>query len=205
MSDALLKNRDYTVILARDGAKHSPAQPGLEKQWNIAEESIIEIGKKCEEFDTDGIAIYIASEIVQQYKLGNSEKLREILSGDYASEKVNLLAALKAALGDYFNKKANSEAKENGEIIIVILDSEPRERRAIIKLLVQASEQIDKTEELGILFAQVGDDSLTKGFLTALDDDLERAGAKYDIVDTKSLGEMNDSEIYKFLLDAIYD
>ena len=55
------------------------------------------------------------------------------------------------------------------------------------------------------MFAQVGDDSIARGFLSALDDDLGRAGAKLDIVDTKVLGEMEEKDIPQFLLNALFD
>lgn len=61
MSEASLRNRDYTVILVRNASRDAPALPGIEKQWLVAQDSILTLAKKCEEFDSDGLSIYLAS------------------------------------------------------------------------------------------------------------------------------------------------
>lgn len=205
MSEALLKNRDYTIILARNASRNAPALPGIEKQWLVAQNSIITLANKCEEFDSDGLSIYVASNPIQKYDQQTSEALAELLQKPYSSDSINLAGALKAALDNYFNRKASGQTKEKGEIIIVLLDKEPKERMAVVKLLVEATQKMDNEEELGIMFAQVGDDLITRGFLAALDDDLSRAGAKFDIADTQVLKEMEESAISEFLLNALYD
>lgn len=205
MPESLLRNRDYTVILARRGSKTPPTPPGLEQQWLVAQDSLITLAKKCEEFDPDGLTIYIASTPFQKYEHETSAALVELFQGQYASENVNLSKTLQAALDSYFSRKANKLTQKNGEIIIVLLDHEPKERMAVVKLLVEATKKMDNQEELGIMFAQVGDDFIARGFLNALDDDLHKAGAKYNIADTKVLTELEESAIAEFLLNALYD
>lgn len=206
MSEAQLQNRDYCVILARSRAKRFNAPPGLEKEWKTAEKSIITLAKQCEQLAPDGITIHIASTPCQTYQNATSQTLAELFDEQtYLTDTLNLTEALKMALDSYFERKAKGQIKANGEIILIFLDGEPKDRRSVIKSLVEATKQIDKNEELGIKFAQVGDDMITKGFLTALDDDLHRAGAKFDIVDTVAFGAMEDGEISQFLLNAIYD
>ncbi|NES19606.1 MAG: hypothetical protein F6K41_11920 [Symploca sp. SIO3E6] len=205
MSESLLHNRDYTVVIARSSSRTSPVPPGLEKQWLVAQDSLITLVKKCEELDPDGITIYIASTPWQKYEHKTSAALVEIFQGQYASDNINLLDTLQAALDSYFSRKASKLAKENGEIIIVLLDHEPKKRMALVKLLVEASKKVDNQEELGIMFAQVGDDFIARGFLNALDDDLHKAGAKVDIVDTKVLTELEESAIAEFLINTLYD
>lgn len=205
MSEALLRNRDYTVILARNACRNAPALPGIEKQWIAAQDSILTLAKKCEKFDSDGLSIYIASTPIQKYEHKTHKALVELFQGEYSSQTINLADALKVALDNYFSRKASGQTQENGEIIIVLLDKEPKERMAVVKLLVEATQKMDNGEELGIMFAQVGDDLITRGFLAALDDDLSAAGAKFDIADTKVLKEMEESAISEFLLNAIND
>lgn len=199
MIDPRLQNRDYTIILARSDRQNLNTPPGLESQWLLAEKSIINLAKQCEQFDPDGITIYIAASPLVKYEHTTSADLVKVFQENYAIQHLNLVETLAAALNDHF------ERKENRSIIIVVLDSEPENRRKIIKLLVEATNKMDKDEELGVMFAQVGEDVITRGFLTALDDDLHRAGAKFDIVDTKMLGEMESSEIHQFLLNALLD
>ncbi|NEQ09456.1 MAG: hypothetical protein F6K37_26960 [Moorea sp. SIO4E2] len=205
MSQDLLQNRDYTIILARNASKTFGTQPGLDKQWLLAQESIIALAKKCEELDPDGLTIYIASTPYQKYDNTTSQALVDLFEQPYGSDSINVVEPLKVALDDHFSRKSRQQTKANGDIIIVILDSEPKPPMAVVKLLVAATNKMDSQEELGVMFAQVGEDPITRGFLTALDDDLHAAGAKLDIADTKLLSAMEESQITKFLLDALYD
>jgi hypothetical protein len=58
---------------------------------------------------------------------------------------------------------------------------------------------------VGISFLQVGGDAGATRFLKALDDELTRAGARYDIVDTMTLDEMSDRPLKDVLLGALFD
>lgn len=54
-------------------------------------------------------------------------------------------------------------------------------------------------------FIQIGRDPGATRFLKALDDELTRAGAKFDIVDTICLDDMEDLSIAEVLMNAIED
>jgi hypothetical protein len=65
--------------------------------------------------------------------------------------------------------------------------------------------QLDTDEELGIGFVQIGEDMIARGYLTALDNHLEEAGAKFDIVDTKLLNAIKPDSLTEFLLGVLED
>ena len=204
MTEALLHNRDYTFILARNASLHSSAIPGLEQKWLEAENSLINLAQKCQHFDSDGLTVYIASTPYQKYEVTNCEDLSKIFQAQYACTQPDLVETIQASLNDYFQRKANKQTQVNGEIITILLEQEPKNRRALVKMLVEATYQMEKQSELGIMFAQVGDDSITRGFLSALDDDLQAAGAKFNLADTQIFSEMEENAISEFLLNALY-
>ena len=51
----------------------------------------------------------------------------------------------------------------------------------------------------------MGNDAGATRFLKALDDELTRAGAKFDIVDTMTFDELADRSIKDVLLGALFD
>ena len=61
-----------------------------------------------------------------------------------------------------------------------------------------------RDEELAISFIQVGNRQATK-FLKVLDDELQGAGAKFDICDTITIDDMEDLSLSEVLLNAIND
>ena len=201
----MLENRDYTLIIDKSGSMSTQDQAGRKSRWEAVQESTLALAKKCDEFDPDGITVYVFSSRFKRYDNVTADKVTEIFQENEPVGRTDLFSVLKDALDNYFGRKSSGEAKENGEIFLVITDGEPDDRKGVMKLLIEASRQIDKDEELGISFIQVGTDPKVTEFLKALDDRLEGAGAKFDIVDTVTLDRMAGSTLSEVLLNAILD
>ncbi len=74
-----------------------------------------------------------------------------------------------------------------------------------MRLLIETSNRVDSGEELNFSFLQVGEEEAATKFLGLLDDKLKQAGAKHDIVDTKTIKQMEDRPLSEFLLEAVQD
>ena len=209
MSEPLLENRDYTVIAAKTAASKMPAAPGFANRWIAAHDAILALVSQCEALDPDGITLYISSHqspssSFKQYRQVTPDQLEALFEANYPPDTLKLLDGLQTALDDYFARKAAGQTKANGEIIIVLIDGEPSDRMAIVKAIVHATQKMEQEQELGIGFAQIGDDLIAKGFLTALDDDLRsKAGAKFDIVKTRELDTIEPHCLTEFLLSIV--
>lgn len=210
MSEPLLENRDYTVIVAKTAPSVTLTPPGFDDRWKLAHKAVVALAKACEEHDPDGITIYMSSTdsapgAFKQYRQVTPDKLETIFDENYPPHGLNLLEGLHTALDDYFARKLAGRAKPNGAIVIVLIDGEPQDRMAIVKTIVDASAKLEHPQELGIGFAQVGDDIIARGFLAALDHDLRStAGAKFDIVKTRVLDEIGTHCLTEFLMDVIH-
>jgi len=209
MSEPLLENRDYTVIIAKTATGLAKPSPRFASRWEEAHEAILALAQTCQALDPDGITLYISSTSsapnpFKCYRQVTTDKLQEIFSDNYPPDALNLLDGLQTALNDYFERKAAGCTKPNGEIVVVLIDGEPSDRMAIVRAIVKATHTIDSDQELGIGFAQIGDDSIARGFLEALDDDLlSTAGARFDIVHTRVLDEISTSCLTAFLAHII--
>lgn len=62
-----------------------------------------------------------------------------------------------------------------------------------------------KNEELSISFIQVGSDGKAAKYLNELDDDLEKSGAKFDIVDAMTKDEMEGKSFLDVVQMSIHD
>lgn len=209
-TEDLLKDRDYTIIIARSGASRERNHPGF-AEWVDAQTSLIDLAKKCQAFDPDGLTIYEASGFLIKYEQTTVSQLAEILQANNRLDpvigaEVNVVEALADALNHYFKCKENGEVKPKGEIIIVILDQHGIDGIGDLqKLIIKSTKMMEKPEELGITFIQIGDDQITRNFMRGLDDDLIKVGAKFDIVDTKYWHEVKRQSIDQFLIDALFD
>ncbi|MGB3655077.1 MAG: VWA domain-containing protein [Rivularia sp. (in: cyanobacteria)] len=201
----MLENRDYTLIIDKSGSMSTPDQAGGRSRWEIMQESTLALARKCEQFDPDGMTVYLFSGRFKRYDDVTSEKVAQIFMENDPAGTTNLAGVLKDATDNYFKRKAAGQTKLNGETILVVTDGEPDDRKAVFEAIVKASHQMEKDEELGISFVQVGSDAQAAKFLKALDDQMESIGAKFDICDTVTFDDMEDMSLAEILTNAITD
>jgi Mg-chelatase subunit ChlD len=200
-----MEDRDYTLIIDKSGSMSTPDQAGGRSRWEVAQESTLALARKCEQFDPDGITVYLFSGRFKRYENVTANKVAQIFQENDPMGTTDLAAVLKNATDDYFRRKASGEAKANGETILVITDGEPDDRKAVMRVIIEASRHMERDEELAISLIQVGNDATATRFLKALDDELQGAGAKFDIVDTVTLDDMENMTLAEVLLNAIND
>lgn len=202
---SILLTRDYTLILDKSGSMSTPDQPGGKSRWVYAQESTLALARKCEQLDPDGITVYTFAGKFKRYEGVTAAKVEQIFMENDPMGTTNLAGVLADAFEKYFDRKANETVQGSGETILVITDGEPDDRRAVIETIIQATQKMERDEELAVSFIQIGQDSQATAFLKALDDDLERIGAKFDICDTMTAEAMEDLSLSEVLLMAIQD
>ncbi len=134
-----------------------------------------------------------------------SSKVSQIFQENDPSGTTDLAGVLQHATDNYFQRKAARQTKPNGETILVITDGEPDDRKAVMKVIIETSRKMDRDEEFAISFIQVGNDPHATRFLKVLDDELQGAGAKFDICDTITMEDMEELSLTEVLLNAITD
>ncbi|MGB3636939.1 MAG: VWA domain-containing protein [Rivularia sp. (in: cyanobacteria)] len=201
----MIQERDYTLIIDKSGSMSTPDQAGGKSRWEIMQESTLALARKCEQFDPDGMTVYLFSGRFKRFEDVTSEKVAQIFMENDPAGTTNLAGVLKDATDDYFKRKAAGETKPNGETILVVTDGEPDDRKAVFEVIINASRQMEKDEELGISIVQVGSDAQATKFLKALDDQMESIGAKFDICDTVTFDDMEDMSLAEILTNAIND
>ncbi|MGL5036085.1 MAG: vWA domain-containing protein [Microcystaceae cyanobacterium] len=203
--DSVLKNRDYTLLIDKSSSMATSDEPEGKTRWEIAQESTRALAEKCEEIDPDGITVYVFSGRFRRYDNVTADKVARIYAENEPMGRTDLASVLQDALENYFQRKTAKETKENGETLLVITDGEPTDHKAVIRLIIDAAARIDRDEELAISFIQVGKDKKATEFLQLLDDQLQAAKAKFDIVDTLTIEDMKGMSLTDVLLKAITD
>lgn len=200
-----MQDRDYTLIIDKSGSMSTPDQVGGKSRWEIAQESTLALARKCEQFDPDGITVYVFSGKFKRYDDVTSSKVTQVFQENDPAGTTNLAIVLQDAIKNYFQRKAAGKTKPQGETILVVTDGEPDDRRAVFEVIINATRQMERDEELAISFIQVGSDLQATKFLKAIDDQLQGVGAKFDICDAITLDDLEDMSLSEVLLNAIAD
>jgi len=201
--NALIRDRDYTLLIDKSQSMSTQDQPEGKSRWEVAQESTYALAKQCEEYDPDGITVYLFSSRFKRYDNVTSDKVAQIYGENDPMGKTDLLSVLEDAIENYFQRKAAGETKPNGETFLVITDGEPEDRKGVIRYIIETSRRLDQDQEIGISLIQVGE---TKGqireYLYALDTQLIEAGAKYDIVSVTLMEDLETQSLSETLIKA---
>jgi uncharacterized protein with von Willebrand factor type A (vWA) domain len=190
-----LRNRDYTLIIDKSGSMSTKDQAGGKSRWDVMQESTLALASKCEEFDPDGITVYTFSSQFRRYDNVTAKKVTQIFQENEPLGRTEMAEVLNHAFDDYFQRRKSGKTKANGEIILVVTDGQPENKKSVMKAIIEATKRLDGDEEIGISFIQIGNDSEATTFLKGLDDDIQGLGAKFDIVDTITMEEIEKTPV----------
>lgn len=193
---------DVTIIVDRSGSMAIKDTNG-KSRWDNAIEGSIALAAKASTFDADGITLYTFAGNFRKFANVGPEAVEKAFKEDEPNGSTNLAGVLSDYTADFSKRKANSELKPNGELVLVITDGTPDNAEAVKKVIIDVSQKLDKDEELGFLFIQIGNDAAASAYLKTLDDDLK--GAKFDIVNTMTMDEVGERSLTEVLASAFED
>lgn len=204
MSD--LKDRDYVLVIDKSGSMDEKDCPGGQSRFECAQESTLAVARKLAELDPDGIKVIPFSGSFKVYDNTTPEKVKDVFKENQPMGGTLLAPVLQAVFADYLSRKKAGTTKTNGELLVVVTDGCPSDESEVAKSIVKFANQLDNADvEYGIQFLQVGKDPAATKFLKKLDDDLVNQGAKHDIVDTKTMEELESIGLTEALLAALND
>lgn len=201
-----LKNRDYVLVIDKSGSMEETDTPTGQTRWDYAKESTLAVAKKITELDPDGITVTTFSSSFKTYENTDEKKVKQIFQENSPMGGTTLAPVLKAAFADFNKRKAAGSLKPNGEIMMVVTDGQPSDETEVAKEIVNFTKTLDNgDDQYGISFIQVGKDAHAAAFLKRLDDNLQSEGAKFDIVDTKTMDELENIGLTEALVAALED
>lgn len=200
-----LADRDVQLIVDKSGSMDTEDCNG-KSRWVACQEAVLSLARKIDKVDKDGMVLYAFNDDFKRHEGVTSAHVANLFGEHEPGGSTNLKKVLDHALNDYFQRRSAGKTKPNGELIIVVTDGEPSNTYAEVeKTIIDATKKLDKDEELAISFLQIGSDTKATKFLKTLDDDLVSKGAKFDIVDVKTVEELGGLTFAQFVDAAFND
>lgn len=201
-----LENRDYVLVLDKSGSMSDTDTASGKSRWEEARESTLAIANAVAPFDADGITVIPFAGSFKVYEGTTPSKVADVFRENSPMGGTTLGPVLEHVFANYNKRKAAGQTKANGEMLIVITDGQPNDEPAVSKAIINFTKTLTSgDDEYGIAFFQVGKDRAATNFLKKLDDDLEKQGAKFDIVDTKTMDELENMGLQEALIAALND
>lgn len=197
LNAAVLSEYDFVLVLDASGSMGAEDVKGRSR-WASMQESVEVLVRDIAKLDSDGIdmVIFGGSQITTHTGV-TPANVSEVFATRRPNGSTPLAEALTEAL-----KLAGKSAKK--DFVLVITDGVPDDQAAAAKVIVDASNKLQSDDELTFLFVQIGSDAQATAYLKQLDDNLK--GAKFDIVDAKTIAEVEQfSSTTDLIIAAIND
>lgn len=214
----MLEQRDYTLIIDKSGSMQHHDVGNGQSRWQAIQESTLALAAKCEQFDPDGLTVYLFSGNFVRYDNVTSGRVTQLFGENKPDGATALAPVLKDAFDSYFRRKAAGQSKPAGELILVVTDGAPNDGEDVVRVITEATFQMERDSEMGVSFIQIGRDEEASAYLKRLDDDLTgpppgffgrlfgaRRPARFDICDTITFDAMEDRPLTQVLLSALND
>lgn len=203
MNAEQLKNRDYVILLDKSTSMNENDGQS-QTRWQRAQEWVNGLATEMVKHDPDGITVIpFASNHTVYQNVTSNEIVKKIFTevspnGSTATGKV-----FAAVLGDWAKTRGTEAFRPL--TVVCITDGDASDREVLKKAIIDCANTMEADEECGILFAQIGSDPKAAELLNFLDNGLQSAGAKFDIVDCKTQAELEDISLVDALLEAVND
>lgn len=158
---------------------------------NYLKETAIAFATEASKWDDDGIDIISFGDDVKTYPNVTDKNAEEIINKLQANEGSTDTAGLINAAYELHKKGGYKQT-----VLFVFTDGLPSDKKAVEKAIIDITNDIKDEHEFAISFMKVGKESSVDSWLAMLDDDLTKAGAKYDIVDVKDSGSVNFKQAF---------
>ena len=200
MTTEALKKYDFIVLVDKSGSMSTTDCPGAKSRWDYAQENVLAIARECQKYDDNGITVGVFANKLKLYEnvTDGAGMLEKIFSENQPGGSTDTAGAVGLVIQEYL-----SGNKAKPIICVVITDGTPDSEPDLIKVIVEATKKISTREEIGLEFIQIGKDAHAHAFLSRLDNDLTKEGAKLDIVNTVTADDLGDKLISDVLIASL--
>lgn len=195
----LLSKYDFIVAVDASGSMGEDDMPRNQSRWDYMQETLISFVRDIQKIDSDGIGLVLFSgSNIQQHESVTVNDIKNVFSNRSPRGTTPLTEALESCLN--LANKSNKEKK----FILIFTDGVPDDQESAAQVIINATQSMRTDDELTMLFIQVGKDKDAEKYLKMLDNSL--IGAKFDIVDAKTMAEAeNFSSTVDLIINAIND
>ena len=200
----LLAKYDIELVVDQSMSMRRQDCPGDLSRWNWCGMQAADLARALAPYARDGITITTFAHDHQVYPHADPNGIGNLFANPHFQFGTYLLEALTDRFNAYFARR-NPSSKPL--LIAVITDGVPHPQpqpELVKQQLINATKYMTDPREITVAFLQIGgNDRFGKAYLTDLDLNLVKSGAKYDFVHTKNFDQLQRIGIGQALADSI--
>lgn len=175
---------DFHFVFDRSGSTSEDDCPGGMTRAEYMDETALAFAREVGKIDQDGMSVVLGKGSNVVAKDGVTAKdLKELLAAHRPGGTTPMHTWLEAS----FALAGKSDKKD---FITVFFDGVPDDKAAVERVLIEQANRQETDDACTVLFVQIGYEKSASAWLKELDDNLQSRGAKFDIVDFKTMEDV---------------
>lgn len=189
-----LARRDIRILLDKSGSMSekdcpSPFSRGPMSRWDWCRWQTSSLTNELGGVHSQGITVVPFSNRAERYTHVGTSEIARIFAMESPSGGTNLAGALRGELDHYFQER-DYNPRVRPLLLAIVTDGVPSNKGQVKHLIKEATQKIARPDEIRIVFVTVGNDREGANFLYEVDNLMYQEGARADIVEAKSFGEL---------------
>jgi len=171
-------------------------------RWDWCKGQTCDLTKQTSSVLPEGLTVELFSNDCKIFPHVDLRQVPQIFEANGPGGGTNTAAAVRRALEDYFNRKAASNGHVKPLLIAVITDGLPDSPEALKDVIITATRQMTRPDEITITFLKIGADPEGDSLIEEMDH-LSGEGARFEIVHSKSFPELVHTGLTRALVDCV--
>ena len=176
----------------------------LTTRWNWCKSEILRLYRSGKNYFPEGITLVPFANNFAIINEARDASIQNMFKQLTPVGGTNMTKPLAFLIDDYFRRKARNRGKVKPIVIAILSDGEGNAHQ-LRQVINRATHLMTNEREIVITFLAVDATELGRPVIDALDNNLKNAGAKYDIVDSRSFEELRRYGLLKMLVAAVLE
>lgn len=195
-SSGSMGDRISSGVRTRDGS--------LMTRWNWCRKEMLNFYSQGSAYFPEGITLVPFANNFAIINEARAPAIKQLFNTLSPVGSTNIAKPLSFLFDDYFRRKARNQGSVKPLVIAILSDGEGN-AHVLRRLIINTTHKMQYENEIKVTFLAVDASSQGRPVIEALDNSLYHAGAKYDIVDSRTFDEMRHYGLLKMVVAALVE
>jgi hypothetical protein len=174
-------------------------------RWEWCRNQTLGLARDTAPISQDGLTLVTFSDYINVYRNVGVGKIASAFAYEQPAGNTDTAHALYEQLEDYFQRREEAGGKLKPLAVAIITDGAPNNAKRLRHVIANATQRMNRPDEISITFLQVGEDWRGYELFSDLQKRLRKDGALYDIVTIRPFKELKTIGLTRALLESITD
>jgi Mg-chelatase subunit ChlD len=200
-TEKVFRGRDLVVLIDRSGSMSASDCPGAMSRWDWCKQQVLSLSEGTRNVFPTGFRLGLYNNHCDFSDNASVDSIVSAFTNNKPDGGTYTADAITHELREYRDRKRHGGTKPL--VIVVVTDGAPNSPSALRDVLVNATTDMERADDLQVVFIQIGEDDQSTTLLEQLDRRLTESGARFPIAHTVGFDKVKTSGLLQAITDAL--